>query len=241
MANALVPPRLGGAAELSAVARSRPPMIHFTPSCYHASGVHDIAAAAYHAVDSTWHVMAGCWTAGGWQHLTTTDLVSWTTVGSPEPHGGSGGRVWDTDGSAIAYAADVGSSTLGKAASRARTAASAARATARREVFRARGSVAPADSRLLRAEEVTPSGGVGGWRSTDKSLTQWQWLGTLFQSNFSGAGAALLQLRMPSPCVDASPSPPSRRPAPAHTPSPPCCRPRPPPGHNLFARAQATP
>ena len=67
-------------------------------------GAHDIAGALYHAVTGTWHLMAGCWSAGGWQHLTSKNLVSWQVIGSPRGFGGTGGLIHDVDGKIVAYA-----------------------------------------------------------------------------------------------------------------------------------------
>jgi len=71
----------------------REPQIHFTPPCYRAvAGPHDIAGALYDPSVATWSVFPGCWLAkpGGWQQLTTKDLVSFTLLGAPKNMGGSG-------------------------------------------------------------------------------------------------------------------------------------------------------
>lgn len=79
------------------------PRIHYTPACYYnQGGPHDIAATLY--VNGTYHIMAGCWSCGGWQHLISTDLVTWTEVGRPESFGGTGGMIQDDDGTVVAYA-----------------------------------------------------------------------------------------------------------------------------------------
>ena len=52
------------------------PAIHSAPSCFHTGGPHDIAGALYDKSSGTWHLQAGCWSEGGWQHMTSTDLVS---------------------------------------------------------------------------------------------------------------------------------------------------------------------
>lgn len=87
------------------------PRVHAAPPCYQCSGPHDIAAALYDAPTRLWHLMAGCWSAGGWQHMTSTDLVSWRLHGEPfslkVPGGcltpGTGGMVHDDDGTIVAY------------------------------------------------------------------------------------------------------------------------------------------
>jgi len=87
------------------------PRVHSAPPCYQCGGPHDIAAALYDEPTRLWHLMAGCWSAGGWQHMTSTDLVSWRLHGEPfnlrvpgacgAP--GTGGMVHDDDGTIVAY------------------------------------------------------------------------------------------------------------------------------------------
>ena len=49
---------------------------------------------AFVDVGATWHVMAGCWGEGGWQHIASDDLVRWSLVtDGPRAFGGSGGAV----------------------------------------------------------------------------------------------------------------------------------------------------
>ena len=84
------------------------PAFHTTPKCFEKGGAHDIAGALYHAPTKVWHLMAGCWSAGGWQHMTSKDLVNWEIVGKPRSFGGTGGLVHDDDGSIVAYAMDGG-------------------------------------------------------------------------------------------------------------------------------------
>jgi hypothetical protein len=84
------------------------PAVHVAPPCYHAGGPHDIAGALWDAPTKTWHLMAGCWRSGGWQHLTSSDLVSWTVEGAPRSFGGTGGMVHDDDGHIVAYAMSGG-------------------------------------------------------------------------------------------------------------------------------------
>ena len=81
------------------------PRIHYTPPCfYRQGGPHDIAGTLYHAPTATWHVMGGCWSKGGWQHLTSKDMVTWTVRGAPRAFGGTGGLTIDDDGTIVAYA-----------------------------------------------------------------------------------------------------------------------------------------
>lgn len=68
---------------------------HYIPECYRSGGPHDIAGTLYHRPTKTWHVMAGCWSKGGWQHLLSKDLVSWKKVGVPTNFGGTGGLTVD--------------------------------------------------------------------------------------------------------------------------------------------------
>ena len=92
------------------------PAVHTTPACYEKGGAHDIAGALWHAPTRTWHLMAGCWSAGGWQHMTSRDLVHWRTQGAPRGFGGTGGLVHDDDGSIVAYAINGGRVHFWKAA-----------------------------------------------------------------------------------------------------------------------------
>eukprot|EP00035_Acanthoeca_spectabilis_P011638 m.205377 g.205377 ORF g.205377 m.205377 type:complete len:572 (+) comp15409_c0_seq2:2143-3858(+) len=71
------------------------PRVHATPPCFIASGPHDIAGALF--LHDQWHVMAGCWSKGGWQHMISTDLVHWRVVGEPSSFGGSGELVHDEE------------------------------------------------------------------------------------------------------------------------------------------------
>ena len=84
------------------------PRIHFTPDCFRTKGPHDIAATLYHAPTKMWHVMAGCWSCGGWQHLVSSDLIHWEQIGTPQGFGGTGGMVHDEDGNIVAYAMEEG-------------------------------------------------------------------------------------------------------------------------------------
>jgi hypothetical protein len=84
------------------------PAVHTTPACYEKGGAHDIAGALWHEPTKTWHLMAGCWSVGGWQHMTSKNLVHWTTQGAPRGFGGTGGLVHNDDGSIVAYAMDGG-------------------------------------------------------------------------------------------------------------------------------------
>ena len=68
------------------------------------AGPHDIAGALWHQPTETWHLMAGCWSNGGWQHMTSKDLVTWATQGAPRGFGGTGGLTHDDDGTIVAYA-----------------------------------------------------------------------------------------------------------------------------------------
>ena len=68
------------------------------------AGPHDIAGALWHQPTETWHLMAGCWSEGGWQHMTSKDLVTWATQGAPRGFGGTGGLTHDDDGTIVAYA-----------------------------------------------------------------------------------------------------------------------------------------
>ena len=79
------------------------PGFHPAPACYKSGGAHDIAAALWDAQTRTWHLMAGCWADGGWQHMTSADLLSWTSVDAPREFGGTGGLVHDDDGVIVAY------------------------------------------------------------------------------------------------------------------------------------------
>ena len=84
------------------------PRVHFTPPCYTKGGPHDIAATLYHQPTKTWHIMAGCWCCGGWQHITTKDMVHYTVHGTPQGFGGTGGMTIDDDGTIVAYAMSGG-------------------------------------------------------------------------------------------------------------------------------------
>mmetsp|Transcript_728 Transcript_728/g.2362 ORF Transcript_728/g.2362 Transcript_728/m.2362 type:complete len:537 (+) Transcript_728:47-1657(+) len=82
------------------------PRIHGTPACFNAGGPHDVAGALY--LGGVWHVMAGCWSLGGWQHMTSRDLVHWEEVGRPTAFGGSGELVHDAaSGQVVAVANDL--------------------------------------------------------------------------------------------------------------------------------------
>lgn len=80
------------------------PRVHYTPSCFRKGGPHDIAGTLWHEPTKTYHVMAGCWSSGGWQHLTSKDLITWTEHGKPQAFGGTGGMTQDDDGTIVAYA-----------------------------------------------------------------------------------------------------------------------------------------
>jgi len=84
------------------------PGFHAAPACYKSGGAHDIAGALWDAPTRTWHLMAGCWSRGGWQHMTSADLLSWKTVGAPRAFGGTGGLVHGEDGGIVAYAISSG-------------------------------------------------------------------------------------------------------------------------------------
>lgn len=75
------------------------PRVHFTPRCYLSKPAHDIAAAIWDDRSSLWHVFAGCWSEGGWQHLVSADLLAWTPLGTPSAFGGTGGLVFDSTNS----------------------------------------------------------------------------------------------------------------------------------------------
>jgi sucrose-6-phosphate hydrolase SacC (GH32 family) len=108
------------------------PAFHVRPPCYSKQTPHDIAGAVYLPQTKTWHVMAGCWeyplgdwrrAPGGWQHLSSPDLVHWRlgklfngteggrrqncseipTPGCETSLGNSGGLAIDDDGRAFAY------------------------------------------------------------------------------------------------------------------------------------------
>jgi hypothetical protein len=66
------------------------PTVHSAPACFRNGGPHDIAGALFHPKTNTWHLMAGCWSDGGWQHLTSMDLIRWKSVGKPRGFGGHG-------------------------------------------------------------------------------------------------------------------------------------------------------
>ena len=53
--------------------------------------------------------MPGCWHAkpGGWQQLSTKDLVSFTLIGEAKSLGGSGGLLIDEQGDMVAYSSSV--------------------------------------------------------------------------------------------------------------------------------------
>eukprot|EP00039_Didymoeca_costata_P003679 m.69077 g.69077 ORF g.69077 m.69077 type:complete len:532 (-) comp12026_c0_seq2:6-1601(-) len=79
------------------------PAFHPRPPCYNDGGPHDIAGTIYLQDTETWHVMAGCWSSGGWQHLYSKDLVNWN-LGRIHNLGDSGGIVEDEDsGNVYAY------------------------------------------------------------------------------------------------------------------------------------------
>ncbi len=96
----------GGAAAKAPATRFTP-RIHYTPSCFIAPPPHDIAGAVYIEETHNYHVMVGCWSQGGWQHLVSRDLVHWAEVGSPTARGGSGGLVRDAHGHTMAYSNSV--------------------------------------------------------------------------------------------------------------------------------------
>eukprot|EP01045_Picozoa_sp_COSAG04_P007123 COSAG04_NODE_364_length_15834_cov_4.430315_12_plen_737_part_00 len=105
---------VAAAASLSGSSGALPPHLtpafHPRPPCYSDGGPHDIAAAVFLPSTRTWHVQAGCWSSkprGGWQHLTSTDLVHWQ-LGSLQHVGESGGMAIDDAGRAFAYTAGDG-------------------------------------------------------------------------------------------------------------------------------------
>ena len=100
---ALPPPGCRPAAGLKCGLAHWAPGFRPAPACYKTGGAHDIAAALWDASTRTWHLMAGCWNDGGWQHMASTDLLSWTTVGAPREFGGTGGLVHDDTGGIVAY------------------------------------------------------------------------------------------------------------------------------------------
>eukprot|EP00937_MAST-01D_sp_MAST-1D-sp2_P007341 g7341.t1 len=71
------------------------PRVHYTPPCYLSAPPHDIAAAIWDERAGWWHVFAGCWRDGGWQHLISRDLLAWTPLGKPSAFAGTGGLVFD--------------------------------------------------------------------------------------------------------------------------------------------------
>ena len=84
---------LHGSDAQSAEWRPKPPSIHFTPPCFRALPPHDIAAVLFDDQSSTWYLWVGCWSKGGWQLLTSQDLVNWRLRGPPtklKPNGGMG-------------------------------------------------------------------------------------------------------------------------------------------------------
>jgi hypothetical protein len=88
----------------------RMPQVHFTPPCFRTvAGPHDIAAALWDPKNATYTVMPGCWRAkpGGWQQITSKDLVSFELVGEPKGLGGSGGLLIDDAGDMVAYSGSV--------------------------------------------------------------------------------------------------------------------------------------
>jgi sucrose-6-phosphate hydrolase SacC (GH32 family) len=92
------------------------PQIHFTPPCFRdVAPPHDIAAALWEpstdgGTSGKYHMFPGCWHAkpGGWQHMMSNDLVSWSLVGEPMSLGGSGGLILDKDNNeVVAYSDSV--------------------------------------------------------------------------------------------------------------------------------------